>query len=178
MNIHLLSVPNKHTVHQHGTGQPLRHRLQIILQEVGFLHAAIAKIERNTGRPARTIALAAQLHRSVRSMQYLLADMESAGFVLRVGVRGGWRAVSPATDWELPQAMRLVISPFEARLLETVWSVQRYTRQPVTTAMLVVLTRQPERTVRDWLNKARRRGLIERSGMRGGWWLNVPSMLK
>ena len=56
------------------------------------LISEIIKLVRNTGAPARTVALAASTHTPESTIRYWLRKAEDAGHIQRRGKRGGWLA--------------------------------------------------------------------------------------
>ncbi len=53
----------------------------------------IVKLVRNTGAPARTIALAMTTHIPESTIRYWLRKAEDSGLIQRRGMRGGWLPV-------------------------------------------------------------------------------------
>ncbi len=58
----------------------------------------IVKLVRNTGAPARTIALAMTTHVPESTIRYWLKKAENCGLIKRRGMRGGWLPVDMATN--------------------------------------------------------------------------------
>lgn len=54
------------------------------------LVSIVAAIVRDTGRPAKTIAVAARACVCERSARYCLVRMEREGYIQRVGYQRGW----------------------------------------------------------------------------------------
>ena len=55
-----------------------------------LLRETISKIQRDTGMPARTVALSTRLNIPERTVRYWLVRAEENGAICRKGLRGGW----------------------------------------------------------------------------------------
>jgi hypothetical protein len=59
----------------------------------------IRQLEKNTGRAARSQAIAMAIYYSHRSTQRLLTAADRLGYIQRVGVKGGWTIPPPTLDF-------------------------------------------------------------------------------
>jgi hypothetical protein len=88
---------------------------QAIKEFVNAAAPVIRQLERNTGRAARSQAIAMTIYYSYRSTQRLLSAAERLGYVERVGKCGGWKLplVLPAPA-DLRPCYRQLELPFAA----------------------------------------------------------------
>jgi phosphoglycerate dehydrogenase-like enzyme len=84
---------------------------EVVKQFAAQAAPVIRQLERNTGRAARSQAIAMAIYYSHRSTQRLLSAADRLGYIQRVGIKGGWTI--PVTMLDIPRLNQMEL-PFIA----------------------------------------------------------------